>query len=84
MQNGAIPLISQGCNFPEVFQNNLGIEITPEKSSIEKGLEEAIKLDPSLRKTLALKNKAFVKSHYTISAIAHQQYALYQTLLNIS
>lgn len=81
MQWGAVPLISRGCNFPEIFDHHLGIEIQPAKGDIRQGLEEAIKMNNYQMQKLSLANKAFVNDHYTISAIAKQQYELYSILL---
>ena len=81
MQFGVIPLISRGCNFPEVFKHNLGIEVQPAIGSIRQGLEEAMKMNKDQMQKLSLDNTVFVNGHYTLSAIAKQQYELYSSLL---
>jgi glycosyltransferase involved in cell wall biosynthesis len=81
MQQGLIPLMTKGCNFPEAIENELAIEITPERNSIQWGLEQSRKM--THEKFMATSNIAinFVNNHYALENIAQQQADLYQKLL---
>jgi glycosyltransferase involved in cell wall biosynthesis len=80
MAAGLIPIISKGCNFPEVFSEKLGIEIEQEPGSIQTGLESVLKLENSQIETLSQKNRSFVADKYNWAEIARRQFELYSAL----
>jgi len=80
MSYGVIPVISEGCNFPEVFEEGLGFKITPEEESIYPMLKllgsETYSLDLSRR------NIAYVKNNLSESIISNMLYDMYNNLLS--
>jgi glycosyltransferase involved in cell wall biosynthesis len=78
---GAIPIISEGCNFPEIFEKNIaynsGIETSTIKASLEKAFEE---FDKNFAK-MSSDCHEFIKKSYDIKVIAGNQYKLYCELL---
>lgn len=81
MSNGLIPLISEGCNFPEVFNEKLGFRIEPNSSSIMKGLTWACELSKEQKNTLSFNNSDFILNNYSLGAIAEMQVKNYKNLL---
>lgn len=82
MQSGAIPIISEGCNFPEVFSEKLGIETSPGKRDIGNALKQALELETEREKELSAGNQEYVNKNYSLEFIAEQQYMLYKDLLS--
>lgn len=78
MSYGIIPLISSGCNFPEVFENNLGYQIEPTEDSIVKQL--SLLKEKNFDYALSMRNQSFIADNYSESAIGEQLYSLYQHL----
>jgi len=81
MQYGLIPLISEGCNFPEAFENKLGLELSPNQDDILKTLEMSAKIEPDAAKEMGEKAQSFVIENYSLERIAEQQHEVYQALL---
>lgn len=79
MSYGLIPIISSGCNFPDVFREKLGYHIEPEEKKIERVLNK-IK-DIPFDQNLSLKNWTFIKHHNSDSYLGGQLYHLYRKLL---
>jgi glycosyltransferase involved in cell wall biosynthesis len=75
MSFGAIPLISKGCNFPEVFDQKLGYNIEPDEISIGKVLSMLRVRDYDTAKSH--ENHLFIKEGYAESRIAEKLFALY-------
>lgn len=80
MQYGLIPLISEGCNFPEVFEYGLAIRLEPEVKQIKEGLEQVGNLSNMAQ--LSEKCRGFAVQHYSIERIADLQYQCYRELLS--
>jgi glycosyltransferase involved in cell wall biosynthesis len=78
MSYGAIPIISEGCNFPEVFKEQLGYEITPDEYSVGKVLSQISNKPFDLN--LSNKNILFVEQNLTENIIGDQLYLLYKKL----
>lgn len=81
MTYGCVPLISQGCNFPEAFEANVAIEAPPKAATLKTTLEMVANwsLEDCINKGKAA--KTFVDNHYALANIAQQQLALYQKLV---
>ncbi|NLB64070.1 MAG: glycosyltransferase [Fibrobacter sp.] len=82
MQYGLIPIITEGCNFPEALENNLAIKVKTEKNSIKKGLILASKIPDNEMITWGERASEFVTENYSLQHIAKLQAELYQKLLN--
>jgi glycosyltransferase involved in cell wall biosynthesis len=81
MQFGLIPLISKGCNFPEAFENQLAIEVSPNEENIKNALIDTLNFDPSILEIWGTKAWQFIEHKYTTEKIADMQYQLYLSLL---
>ena len=81
MQRGLIPLISIGCNFPEVFSESLGTQLSPKIEEIIKVLNSLVGVKKETITKMGFKNQEYVRANYTLDKIASQQYNLYQSLL---
>lgn len=80
MGYGAIPIITVGCNFPEVFELNLGYKIYPEKESVKHILNTIA--DKEYDFELSKKNIEFIEENLTEKRIASDYYQLYRSVLN--
>jgi len=81
MQYGLIPLISDGCNFPEAFDNKLAFRVTPHPQQIQKTLEQ-IANHPSHWIPLSEKCRKFAIDQYSVEQIAELQYQCYLQLIH--
>jgi glycosyltransferase involved in cell wall biosynthesis len=79
MSYGAIPIISQGCNFPEVFEEKLGYQITTDDKSISEILEKVSALPYD--NNLSCKNISYVENNLTEKIIGDQLLKMYIGLL---
>jgi len=77
---GLIPVISKGCNFPEVFKNKSGVQIEPNKQSISSALQ---KLDEMTNEDLdRVRQKAHeLTKNYDIKKISAALDGLYEKLM---
>src|SRR5690606_12784451 len=81
MSMGCIPVITDGCNFPEVFQKKLAFRITPKEQDIINGLNQ-IKEFPEIKmKEMSAKGRQFVSEAYSLERIADLQFSMYKHLL---
>lgn len=81
MQAGCIPLITQGCNFPEVFTSNLAIEIKPDETNILQNLNLIINFDESEFDRKSNLCRIFINENYTTEIIADKQFELFESIL---
>ncbi len=78
MSFGVIPLISKGCNFDAVFDNNLGYNVEPIKEQIENILSNVI---PTTFDTgLSTRNRDYVMENYSEKAIGDRLFDLYSSM----
>ena len=80
MGYGAIPIATEGCNFPEIFEFNLGYKIEPEKESIKKVLNTIANKEYDT--TLSKSNIEYVEKNLTEKKIAADYFQLYNSVLN--
>lgn len=80
MSFGAIPIISEGCNFPEIFDEKLGYQISTNEESIEKVLREVSTI--SYNNSLSQRNISYVKQNLTEKIIGDQLFHMYKELLS--
>ena len=81
MQWGLIPLISEGCNFPEAFAAGLALRAEPDVPSIRAALEQLPRMDEPTRQARAERCRALVWDHYTLETLAARQAELCRRLL---
>ncbi|MDP5081812.1 MAG: glycosyltransferase [Winogradskyella sp.] len=72
MDYGLLPLISEGCNFPEAFENNLVISLEPNAIQIADTLSKISELTIGSIIAKGQKQKEFVRSNYTNEIISNQ------------
>jgi len=80
MSYGAIPVISEGCNFPEVFEEGLGFQITPEEESICRVLKELGSVGFS--HDLSKRNIKYVEQYLSEPIIGEMLYEMYCKMLS--
>lgn len=78
MQYGLVPVVSAGCNFPDIFENRLGIRVEPESGRLLAGLEAVAGLSDTDRSALSSRARDYIEKHYTHSIIARRQAELYR------
>jgi glycosyltransferase involved in cell wall biosynthesis len=81
MASGLIPIISEGCNLPEVFDRQLGVIISTNKTNIKEKLEYTSEWTLDRIREKADLCKAFIRSEYSIEAITKKQIELYNKRL---
>ena len=80
MSFGAIPLISQGCNFEEVFENDLGYKAEPHQKQLE-NLFNSLKTIPYDQEK-SNRNVDWIHDHYREDLVAQNLIDVYKNLLN--
>lgn len=82
MSYGAIPLISKGCNFPDVFEHKLGYNIEPDENQIAGVLDHIGKTPFNQR--VSAENVKFIERNYSEEVIGEKLRSFYSSLLNTS
>jgi len=82
MSYGMIPVISRGCNFPDVFDKQLGYDAGDEVESVRNVLA-AIK-SAKWNDKLSASNYAYVKNHFSEEVLGAQLYSLYQEAISVN
>lgn len=80
MSYGMIPLISKGCNFPEVFDEELGYRLEPDDESIQQQL--TMLSNKPFDHVKSEKGHVFVERFYSESAIGEKLFILYKDLVS--
>lgn len=83
MQNGLVPIITEGCNFPEAFENEMAIKISPAIEDIVSGLNQVALYNEAELNLVSQKVQEFVCANYSLKHIAEMQNKFYQKLLNM-
>ncbi|HCW06555.1 MAG TPA: hypothetical protein DGG95_04225 [Cytophagales bacterium] len=78
MSYGAIPLISAGCNFPEVFEKSLGYRMEPKEEDIAVQLNNL--KDKIYDQSLSKKNYDFIERYYSVPAIGNKLMSMYNKM----
>jgi len=76
MTYGCIPIITDGCNFPEAIEAGVSERIEFNISSIRNKLEEVSTWNNNEIENISIKVKEFVDNHYSLALIARKQYDL--------
>lgn len=77
MAAGLVPVITQGCNFPEAITSNRAIETSISKEDICDTLNEILQIPENERMKKASLCQQYVKENYSWSGIAGKQCALF-------
>jgi glycosyltransferase involved in cell wall biosynthesis len=78
MASGIIPIITEGCNFPDVFEHKIGVKITTEKSSIQYALENTSLWDSDTILEKSRQCRELIQSEYSLEAVTNKQIRIYQ------
>jgi glycosyltransferase involved in cell wall biosynthesis len=81
MQFGLVPLISMGCNFPDVFEKDLGLRAEPDPESIRRALDRIGAMDDAEWQRRSRAAAAYIDAHYTNERLGDELHALYRQLL---
>ena len=81
MSYGLLPLISEGCNFPEVFHHGIAVKIEPTIDDIVHVLNNISLLQMSQVKKRGKAASNFVSENYLEGKIALRLYELYNSLI---
>jgi glycosyltransferase involved in cell wall biosynthesis len=78
MSYGLIPLISEGCNFNEVFEYKLGERLEPDESQISSVLRSIA--SRSFDHELSRRNSEFINSRFAEKKIGEQLLNFYRSI----
>ena len=78
---GLIPIISQGCNFPEVFEEGLAIDSGVEVETIKQALEAVTALSQAQIMEQSAAARQFAIANYSLETIARHQAYWYASFL---
>jgi glycosyltransferase involved in cell wall biosynthesis len=81
MAAGLIPIITDGCNFPEAFENGVALRTSPDESSILDSLNISGLFTENEINEWSTRARLFVEDKYLWSRIAEQQALLFGKLL---
>lgn len=81
MGEGLIPMISQGCNFPESFAAHAALDCGTEVETIKDSLEFAARFTEADRAAFAQRSRQFSVTNYSLEAVARHQLFYYKSIL---
>lgn len=81
MGYGCVPIISEGCNFPQAEEQGLIVKVEPNIRSIVRALSDALSLDWNICRERSEKSRRFISDHYTVETIAASQNEIFRKLL---
>ena len=81
MSFGLVPIITKGCNFPDVFEHQLGIRIKPTIEGVLHGLRTVKFMNAEKIEKLQVKASAYINAHYSLDEIARLQVSHFKSLL---
>ncbi len=82
MSFGLVPIISDGCNLPQVFTSNIGINSGTDVSSIGSALEQSRAWTDHQIQTTGASCKTFVDATFSRNHVLDAQVNLYRSLLH--
>ena len=81
MGYGLIPVITEDCNLPDVFSQNLGVKISTDENNIKSVLEQTACWDMRQVTDTAQKAKQFMSRRYSLQSITEEQVVIFSKLL---
>ena len=76
---GCVPVVSDGCNFPEVFENHLGIKVGCDCRSLSDFFDTIV--DDNANAVDRGKYSDYFKANYSVDVVARSLYNSFETLL---
>ncbi|MHA4843859.1 glycosyltransferase [Flavitalea antarctica] len=84
MATGLIPIISSGCNFPDLKIHNIGLEVTTDVDDIRRGIEDAACWNAARISDSSRKAKKLIEEKYSIGAVTSMQIDLFNKELKLA
>jgi glycosyltransferase involved in cell wall biosynthesis len=81
MQQGCIPIISEGCNMSHLFEQGLAFKANPNVDEIRSALDKLAGINLIEMPELSERENLFASENYSLERIAQMQYELYCNLL---
>ena len=81
MSYGCYPILTDGCNFPQAFEEDVAVKILPKADSIRKAFNELFQLSPSALEQRSLKAKSFVDDNFSLDSLSDNVYSFYNELI---
>jgi glycosyltransferase involved in cell wall biosynthesis len=78
---GLVPIVSDNCNFPELWENGLGLRANPVVESIEAALKIATEMRCARYYEQLRRGSEFVRKNYSSESIAQKQFEVCKRLL---
>lgn len=78
---GLVPLVSDNCNFPELWENGLGLLANPVVENIVEALKTATDLPCASFQEQIKRGSEFVRRNYSNESVAKQQFDLCEQLM---
>lgn len=82
MSYGVVPLITEGCNFPEAFNAQIAIKITTDIDELSQVLNRIFSMKQSQIEKLSKDVYDFVVNNYSLHIVVDKQFELYSKILN--
>ena len=81
MSYGLVPIITEGCNFPDVFTQKLGVKVRPQVEAIREGLNQLEEIDRAALMHLQDKASNYINANYSLPIIAKMQFEQFDRML---
>lgn len=78
---GLVPLVSDHCNFPELWENGLGLRANPVVENISEALKTATDLPYTSFQEQVKRGSEFIRRNYSNESVAQQQFNLCKQLM---
>lgn len=81
MSYGCYPILTDGCNFPQAFEQDVAVKILPRPDSITKVINNLFQLSPTELKQRSKEAKFFVDDNFSLSNLSDNVYDFYAELI---
>jgi len=78
---GLVPIITEGCNFPDVFTEKLGVQVSPKVEDIKAGLNSIKQMSDAEMRTLQERSADYINANYSLPIIAKMQHEQFDAML---
>jgi len=82
MSYGCLPIISEGCNFPQALENDVAVEIRPDSDNIAKVLNNLFAIPRHELDAVRQRAKEFVDTNFSLDNLSQQVYGFYNDLID--
>jgi glycosyltransferase involved in cell wall biosynthesis len=84
MSAGLVPIITEGCNLPDVFTLDMGFEIKTDAASIRAVLEHTANLDKQVLRAKSARCRNYVEQFFSLKAVTKEQVIFFRRLLPLN